>query len=205
MLDTQKMQKEMDRNVNQKYSGSDPVTWVEQYADYLYGFAMSRLRDEDVAKDLVQDTFLAALQRLNQFEGNSQEKTWLTAILKNKIADFYRKQSSGILKDLKVTDAEKEQSDFFDAETGHWNAHCRPQAFGLETHDPLILKELGVILNACLTKLPKLWFSVFAMKHMDDLESEHICAELKLSQPNFWVIMHRTKLNLRNCLQKNWN
>jgi len=199
------MQKEIDRNVNQPHKGSDPLKWVEQYADYLYGFAMSRLRNEELAKDLVQDTFLAALQGSGQFEGNSKEKTWLTAILKNKIADYYRKQLSGTLKDLKVTDAEKEQSDFFDAETGHWNEQYMPRTFGLETHDPLILKELGTILNACLAKLPRLWFSVFAMKHMDDLESEQICVELKLSSPNFWVIMHRAKLNLRSCIQKNWN
>ena len=184
---------------------SDPLSWVEKYADYLYGFAMSRLRDPDVAKDLVQDTFLAGLQRLDRFEGNSEEKTWLTAILKNKIADFYRKQSSRRLSDLRITDAEGEQQDFFDAETGHWNERYRPQTFGLEVDNPLMMKELGSILNGCLAKLPGLWFSVFSMKHMDDLASELICTELKLTAANFWVIMHRTKLNLRACLQKNWN
>lgn len=199
------MQNEIGKDADQKPSVSDPVTWVEKYADYLYGFAMSRLRDEDVAKDLVQDTFLAALQRLAHFEGKSQEKTWLTAILKNKIADFYRKKSSGGLRDLKITAAEQEQHDFFDAETGHWNTEHRPQVFGLETQDPLMMKELGAILSDCIAKLPGLWSAVFSMKHMDDLESELICAELKLTAANFWVIMHRTKLNLRACLQKNWN
>lgn len=199
------MQNEIGKDADQKLSVSDPVTWVEKYADYLYGFAISRLRDEEVAKDLVQDTFLAALQRLDNFEGKSQEKTWLTAILKSKVADFYRKKSSGALRDLKVTDAVQEQHDFFDAETGHWNTAYRPQAFGLETHDPLMMKELGTILSECIAKLPGLWSAVFSMKHIDDLESELICAELKLTAANFWVIMHRTKLNLRACLQKNWN
>jgi RNA polymerase sigma-70 factor (TIGR02943 family) len=199
------MQNETDKGLAAKSLHSDPLSWVEKYADYLYGFAMSRLRDEDVAKDLVQDTFLAGLQRLDRFEGNSEEKTWLTAILKNKIADFYRKQSSRGLSDLKLTDAEGEQQDFFDAETGHWNEKYRPQAFGLELENPLMMKELGSILNECLAKLPGLWFSVFSMKHMDDLASELICTELKLTAANFWVIMHRTKLNLRACLQKNWN
>ncbi|WP_316848267.1 sigma-70 family RNA polymerase sigma factor [Pedobacter psychrodurus] len=199
------MQNETDKVLAAKSLHSDPLMWVEKYADYLYGFAMSRLRDEDVAKDLVQDTFLAGLQRLDRFEGNSEEKTWLTAILKNKIADFYRKQSSRGLSDLKLTDAEGEQQDFFDAETGHWNEKYCPQAFGLELENPLMMKELGSILNECLAKLPGLWFSVFSMKHMDDLASELICTELKLTAANFWVIMHRTKLNLRACLQKNWN
>jgi len=196
------MQNETDKGLTAKSLHSDPLSWVEKYADYLYGFAMSRLRDEDVAKDLVQDTFLAGLQRLDRFEGNSEEKTWLTAILKNKITDFYRKRSAV---NLKVMNAENEQQDFFDAESGHWTEKHYPRAFGLEADNPLMMKELGSILNECLAKLPGLWFSVFSMKHMDDLASELICTELKLTAANFWVIMHRTKLNLRACLQKNWN
>ncbi|CAH0309577.1 ECF RNA polymerase sigma factor SigM [Pedobacter sp. Bi27] len=196
------MQNETDKGLTTKSLHSDPISWVEKYADYLYGFAMSRLRDEDVAKDLVQDTFLAGLQHLNRFEGNSEEKTWLTAILKNKIADFYRKRSAI---NLKAVGIEDERQDFFDAETGHWTEKDYPRAFGLEVDNPLMMKELGSILNECLAKLPGLWFSVFSMKHMDDLASELICTELKLTAANFWVIMHRTKLNLRACLQKNWN
>lgn len=196
------MQNETDKGLRANSLHSDPISWVEKYADYLYGFAMSRLRDEDVAKDLVQDTFLAGLQRLDRFEGNSEEKTWLTAILKNKIADFYRKRSTLSLKEISVED---ERKDFFDAESGHWTEKDYPRAFGLEVDNPLMMKELGSILNECLAKLPGLWFSVFSMKHMDDLASELICTELKLTAANFWVIMHRTKLNLRACLQKNWN
>ncbi|QPH39552.1 sigma-70 family RNA polymerase sigma factor [Pedobacter endophyticus] len=180
-----------------------PITWVEKYADYLYHFAMMRLRDEEVARDLVQDTFLAALQQLSKFEGRSNEKTWLTAIIKNKIADFYRKQSSKKLREL--GNAENEQRDFFESDSGHWNTSHEPQAFGLDAENPLLVKELGLILDDCLKKLPALWFSVFSMKHIDDLASAKICATLNLSDSNFWVIMHRTKLNLRACLQKHWN
>ncbi|MGQ7856956.1 sigma-70 family RNA polymerase sigma factor [Pedobacter sp. WC2501] len=196
------MQNETDKGLTAKSLYSDPISWVEKYADYLYGFAMSRLRDEDVAKDLVQDTFLAGLQRLDGFEGNSKEKTWLTAILKNKIADFYRKRSAN---SFNVTVSGDELQSFFDAKSGHWTEKDYPRAFGLETDNPLMMKEIGSILNECLAKLPGLWFSVFSMKHMDDLASELICTELKLTAANFWVIMHRTKLNLRACLQKNWN
>ncbi len=194
------MQNETDTEYTVKNVHSDPLSWVEKYADYLYGFAMLSVRDENVAKDLVQDTFLAGLQRLDRFEGNSKEKTWLTAILKNKIADFYRKRSAN-----KIRSEGNELKDFFDAESGHWTEKDYPRAFGLEIDNPLMMKELGAILNDCLIKLPGLWFSVFSMKHMDDLTSELICTELKLSTANFWVIMHRTKLNLRACLQKNWN
>ena len=69
----------------------DPRKWVAAHADYLYGYAITRVNDEEQARDLVQETFLAALQRVAQFEGRSSERTWLTSILKNKIVDVYRK------------------------------------------------------------------------------------------------------------------
>ncbi|WP_299284552.1 sigma-70 family RNA polymerase sigma factor [uncultured Mucilaginibacter sp.] len=181
----------------------NPHKWVILYADYLFTYAITRLNDEELAKDLVQETFLAALEKTAQFKGNSSERTWLTAILKNKVVDVYRKNSSGPGKKSTVKEAEQEQQDFFDSEDGHWNEAHRPQEFGVE-QDPILNKEFNQILQNCMQKLPVLWLSVFTMKHMDDASTELICTELKVSVANFWVIIHRTKINLRACLQKNW-
>ena len=71
----------------------DPETWVDQYGDYLYRFALSRIKDQAVAEDLVQETFLAALHGRKSFKGHSAVKTWLSAILKHKIVDYVRKKS----------------------------------------------------------------------------------------------------------------
>src|ERR1700712_4157044 len=98
----------------------NPRLWVDAHADYLYGYTLSRLNDEELAKDLVQETFLAALQKVDKFEGKSSERTWLTAILKNKIIDVYRKKSAVIVSSA-ITDAEADQRDFFNPEDGHWN------------------------------------------------------------------------------------
>jgi RNA polymerase sigma-70 factor (ECF subfamily) len=181
----------------------NPHDWVRAHADYLYAYALSRINSEEQAKDLVQDTFLAALQKVAGFEGKSSERTWLTAILKNKIIDVYRKKSSG-LGNKEEKQAEDEQRDFFEEDNGHWTEAHSPQPFGIEDHDPLSGKEFNSILKRCMQKLPALWMSVFTMKHMDDAATELICSELKVSQANFWVIIHRAKLNLRACLQKNW-
>src|SRR5476649_422276 len=99
----------------------NPHTWVKTHADYLYAFAIVRVNDDELAKDLVQETFLAALKRAHAFEGKSSERTWLTAILKNKIIDVYRKKSSG-LNNIGIKQAEEEQQDFFYGENGHWEA-----------------------------------------------------------------------------------
>jgi RNA polymerase sigma-70 factor (TIGR02943 family) len=179
-----------------------PRDWVKNHADYLYAFAITRLNDEEQAKDLVQETFLAALQKVGGFQGKSSERTWLTAILKNKIIDTYRKKSSG-LKQVELTVHEPDQ-EFFDTNDGHWKKEHWPMPFGVEQHDPLHNKEFNHVLQQCMQKLPALWLSVFTLKHLDDATSESICAEMKISPNNFWVIIHRAKLNLRACLQKNW-
>jgi len=179
----------------------DPRQWVDNYADYLYNYALNRISDMEEARDLVQETFLAALENINRFESRSSEKTWLTGILKHKIIDIYRKRSS--LKNISLS--EKDQHDFFDAETGHWRPDHMPEVFGVEKTATLENKEFHGILLKCIQKLPPLWMSVFTMKHIDDEKSDMICTALKVSSSNFWVIIHRAKLNLRACLQKNWN
>jgi RNA polymerase sigma-70 factor (TIGR02943 family) len=179
----------------------NPHKWVATHADYLYAYAITRINNEDLAKDLVQETFLAALEKVAGFEGKSSERTWLTAILKNKIVDIYRKKSSG-LKNIEIK-AEEEQNDFFEAD-GHWVAEYAPKEFGIEDKDHLVNKEFDSILKRCMEKLPTLWMAVFTMKHIDEEPTDTICAELKVTSANFWVIIHRAKLNLRACLQKNW-
>ena len=181
----------------------NPHMWVSNYADYLYSYAVFRINDGDLAMDLVQETFLAALERKGKFEGRSTEKTWLTAILKNKIVDIYRSRSTGLTKEVDAASNEN-FSDFFDHNDGHWNDQHRPAELGIEQADALENKEFQRILKACMTKLPALWLSVFSMKHIDDEATEMICSELKLTSSNFWVINHRTKVSLRSCLQKNW-
>jgi RNA polymerase sigma-70 factor (TIGR02943 family) len=181
----------------------NPHQWVNAHADYLFSFAITRVNDEELAKDLVQETFLAALEKRNNFEGKSAERTWLTAILKNKIIDVYRKKSSG-LKNTDLKEAEAEQHDFFEEHTGHWMPEHGPKEFGIEDEDRIQKKEFDTVMQKCMQKLPALWMAVFTMKHIEEEATDFICAELKVTSANFWVIIHRAKLNLRACLQKNW-
>lgn len=181
----------------------NPHQWVNAHADYLYAFAITRINNQEQAKDLVQETFLAALEKAAGFEGKSAERTWLTAILKNKIIDVYRKKSSG-LNNTDVKEAEHAQREFFEEETGHWVYEQGPKEFGIEDKDRLVSREFEHILQKCMQKLPVLWMAVFTMKHIEEQATDLICTELKITAANFWVIIHRAKLNLRACLQKNW-
>ncbi len=182
----------------------EPHLWVNQYADYLYAYACRRINDTELAKDLVQETFLGALERLEKFDRLCSEKTWLTAILKNKIFDVYRKKSSWQNRQSLSTATNLEGDQLFDPENGHWIEQHIPAVFAVEQPDVLQNKEFHGVLQSCMRKFPPLWISAFTMKHMDKESTETICSELKLTPSNFWVIMHRSKVHLRSCLQKNW-
>jgi RNA polymerase sigma-70 factor (TIGR02943 family) len=191
----------MDDTATAILQKANPESWVKLHADYLYRYALSKVQDEQLAKDLVQETFLAALEKAANFKGDSTERTWLTAILRNKIIDVYRKRSSLSFQTEELANTEEEE--FFNSEKGHWNPPSYPRPFGTET-DLLTNKEFAAILQQCLKKLPGLWLSVFTMRLIDEEQTDTICKELKVTASNFWVIIHRAKVNLRSCLQKNW-
>lgn len=176
--------------------------WVKNYADFLYNFALQRVNDEEQAHDLVQDTFLSALEKMDTFEGNSSELTWLRSILRNKIIDFYRKKASSRM--VKISqDADEGVSDFFD-ENGIWKEAHIPKPFAVEGHDRMNTKEFYSMLAACMKKMPGLWTAVFTMKFMDEEKTENICKSLRITASNCWVVIHRAKLSLRECIQRNW-
>jgi RNA polymerase sigma-70 factor (ECF subfamily) len=67
--------------------------WVDLHAEALFRFAMLRVRDEHLAEDLWQETFLAALRSIDGFCKAAAIRTWLTSILNHKIIDHYRRQA----------------------------------------------------------------------------------------------------------------
>lgn len=180
----------------------DPHYWVKRYAEYLHDFAIRRINHEDQAKDLVQDTFLSGLENIGNFKGLCTEKTWLTAILRNKIIDVYRKRSSGSITSKDIIKAEWEHQDFFDISNGQPKVSNFPIIACLDEADPIVNKELAVGLQRCIQKLPTLWLSVFSMKYIDDRSTKSICNELKVTPSYCWTIIHRSKVSLQSSLKK---
>ena len=110
---------------------SDPERWVDEHGDYLFKFALLRLRDETRAEDAVQETFLAALKGGQKFQARSAEKSWLVGILKNKIYDHFRKAGrESSFTDLQFYDHE-EQDRFVNEGLGKggWIHERGPQAW----------------------------------------------------------------------------
>lgn len=183
----------------------NPSKWVELYADYLYKFAYYRVNNDELAQDLVQDCFLAALKAIETYRGQASEKTWLVSILKNKIIDHYKKASTRNESPLQLSTYTAPSYDyFFDKDAkGHWQSAAKPKDWAV-TENNFDTKEFYKTLENCLAELPEKWKGVFTMSLLHDADTKLVCKEFDLSSSNFWVIMHRAKLQMRACLEKNW-
>ena len=173
--------------------------WIDNYADYLFNYAVSRVNDSDIAKDLVQDTFFAGLKSAKNFQGKSTERTWLVSILKRKVIDYYRKINS------KKGQAEVRMNFYDNGENeGNWIEERVPQSWDNKSEKNIENEELRVQIDSCIDNLPEKYAMVFRMKTIQGFETEEICKELEITASNLWVIIHRARTQLRKCMEDNW-
>jgi len=181
---------------------------IQQYRDYLYRYALLRLRDEARAEDVVQETLLAALQADNAFAGRSSVKTWLTGILKHKIIDVYRRQARERPVELQEEDGDTLTDEafsglYFEAgtEKEHWRA---APAIWANPEQSFEQKRFWEVFDQCAERLPKKAARVFSMRELMGMETEDICQELGITSTNCWVLLYRARMNLRQCLETRW-
>lgn len=177
----------------------DTAQWVDRYADYLFNYAITRVNDTYMAEELVQETFIAGLKSMKNFKGEATERTWLVSILKRKIIDQYRKSNS------KKGQAEV-RMDFSTTseQDGDWLEEQVEDTATLNAESHLENKELGLAIEICLEKLPIKQAEVFKQKTILEQETETICKEHNISASNLWVIIHRARVQLMQCLNEEW-
>lgn len=176
----------------------NPNKWIDQYSDYLFNYTITRVSDREIAQDLVQETFLAGLKSMKNFKGEASERTWLISILKRKIIDHYRKINSNKGKAevrINYNDSESE---------GDWLEERVADPFEKNAEDSMQNCELKVAIHNCLDKLPLKQASVFKMKTILNYETEAICNDLEITASNLWVIIHRARTAMADCLKSNW-
>jgi len=185
---------------NQTQKILNPEHWVDQYGDYLYHFALGRLRNPQDAENVVQETFLAAFQAKDSFSGKSAERTWLIGILKHKIIDHMRKS----YRDKPVTDLQKNEeaiNEFFD----HKDIHKRqPSGWLPDPEELLEKKEFWQVFQKCKEELPETAGDAFTLREVERVDSKEICEILNITDSNLWVLLHRARMQLKECLEINW-
>ncbi|QEM07184.1 sigma-70 family RNA polymerase sigma factor [Mucilaginibacter rubeus] len=182
--------------LNSYFGSVNPECWNDQYSDYLHRYARRKLNDEDLVKDIVQDTFLTAFEQVSKFGYRSTEKTWLIGILRIKILLAYRKRANERI--------------FFSDELTlgiSTDKHSKSEKL-LNVHtavfidDPIDKKALAATVCRTISDFPFAWRAVFISRYVEERRSGEICKSLELTQTQYWMICHRLRVGLRASLLK---
>ncbi len=175
---------------------------VNLYSDELYSWANYKINNKESAEDIVQETFLAAFNAVENLKNKDQAKTWLFSILNNKIVDFYRKNGKQKIFIESEIASEKQTNSLFDSK-GNWEDRVVDELW--ETENLLDNLNFISVLKKCTNALPNRWGEVITSKYSLDKNPADICKEFDISTSNYWQIIHRSKLQLKMCVEKNWN
>jgi len=150
---------------------------------------------------VVSETMVAILEKPGNFEGRSSLRTYATGILKFKIIDVLRQRG----REVQVSPADEQSlDDAFDAlflEDGHWQ---EPPATWQNPDQALERVQFFETLQVCVERLPARTGRVFMMREWLDCDVDEICAELGITSNNCGVMLHRARLQLRECLERQW-
>lgn len=180
-----------------------PADELATFRPDMVRFARLQLRDHAIAEDVVQESLTAALTGLDDFRSGAKLKTWVFAILKNKIIDAMRDRArtAAVISEPEA-DSDDLYAELFDAQ-GRWHDDTRPSNWG----DPEACfrsQQFWQVFDACLSRLPENTARVFMMREVLGFTTEAICTELRMSSANCWVILHRARMALRLCLDERW-
>ncbi|WP_336944231.1 RNA polymerase factor sigma-70 [Acinetobacter modestus] len=167
-------------------------------------FTVLQLSSFQQAEDVVQEALVSAFQHLDSFSGRAAFKTWVFAILKNKIIDLIRQKSRLVTMTELFDEQDNELSidELFDA-SGHWHKYQAPKAWK-SPEEMMEQQDFWIVFDACLNHLPAKYAQVFMLREVVELSSHEICERLEITVSNFNVLMYRSRTRLRECLENKW-
>lgn len=178
--------------------GEGAASWLDEHGDALFRYARVRVGRRELAEDLVQDTFVAALQARARYEGGSSVRTWLLSILKHKIVDHFRRTASA--RPATAEGSDTVLASFFGPD-GLWK---RALASWRTPDKALEDREFWEVFDGCLGRLPRALAAVFFLRELEGLGTAELRDRLEISEGNIRVRLHRARLLLRECLERRW-
>ena len=186
---------------NPKVPVTPPDKWVDQYGDYLYGFAMSRLRNAELAQDCVQDTFLAGIKALDRFDGSRDIKFWLRGIMRNKIVDQIRKS----VREHKV-DIDSEDETLLESFWFKYSgiATTNPDPWQFNPRKYYDNTEFWAVFEDCIETVKNPAREAFILRVLEDQSTEEVCKVMDVTPNYLWVLLHRAREQLKVALEAKW-
>jgi RNA polymerase sigma-70 factor (ECF subfamily) len=167
----------------------------------LLRIARMQLRESAWAEDAVSETLVAALEGAATFASRSQLKTWVVGILKNKILDHFRRRQREVSLEAHADSLQFDTLDDFYDSTGH--KASEPLNWG-DPEAELSRTQFFEVLQQCIDNLPRSHARIFMMREWLELEIADVCHELGISPGNCYVMLHRARMRLRECVEINW-
>ena len=189
---------------NDLYQQLQNTEYLNELRQQMMKFAVLQLSSFQQAEDVVQEALAGAFEHLKSFSGRAAFKTWVFAILKNKIIDLIRQKTRLVSMSELFHDDDSELSvdALFDA-AGHWQKSEMPKAWQ-NPEEMMEQQDFWMIFDACLNHLPAKYAQVFMLREMIELSSDEICEKLELTVSNLNVLMYRSRARLRECLENKW-
>lgn len=181
----------------------DDASFLAALRTQMVKFARLHLSDAHLAEDAVQEALAAAWSGSQRFAGRSAIKTWVFAILKNKVADLLRHKQRMVDASSLLKEGEEDATDDFFDHTGHWLQESKPTAWQCPEAS-LGQQQFWAVLEVCLDGMPAAQARVFMMREFMGFETEEVCQSLAITSANLFVMMHRARLRLRECLDQRW-
>lgn len=174
---------------------TDPTEWNDQYGSYLFQYALRHVRDRHTAQDLVQDTWLAALEARTRFAGRSSERTWLTGILRHKAVDHIRRACH------ERWTCEADDAEIDDHEQGG-RSRRRPfeQPSWMNPTARLDTQELKKALDRCLCGLSTRMKMIFTLHDLEEVPHHEVAQRLGVTENHLYVLLHRARRKIRQCI-----
>ena len=184
----------------------DDAQFIEDLRHQMIKFSTLQLNDPQLAEDTVQEALVGALKNASSFGGRAALKTWIFAILRNKIIDVFRQRKRmANFSELLQKEKENEEEDFsvlFDNK-GHWQVNERPTAWA-NPEESMKNVQFWRVFETCLEKLPGNQARVFMMREFIGLDSGEICVAANITNSNLGAMLHRARTRLRGCLENRW-
>lgn len=165
---------------------------IEKYKNKIYQLALKLSKDRHDAEDILQETFLKAVDNIDKFRGESSFGTWLYAIAVNAVRAHFADRKKAELRPLE---------DYLP--TGHESADSRPELFEWgNPHELMEQKELQELIDGYLAEMPNKYSMPFVLRYYEDLSIKEVAKAMKLSVAATKSRILRARLALREKLSE---
>ena len=183
----------MDQLTEVSKNSINPERWVAVYGQALSRYALHRLRNIDLAEDIIQETYASALNSIKYFRGASSEKTWLFSILKHKISDHFRSMK---IRNRQIPEVFSEQTPV--------DISFTYQMMSTDPCQEYERKEFFEFVQNAMFQLPRPIALAFYLYELKGLPKDEICRLMDIKTGNFYVRLFRARKQIRQYLRVKW-